>query len=705
MFMRNLLVASAFVIAFDAAAHAQSRSAVAVDCRERLAAPAPVRPTRDAARAHFALLKPCLQSAVAQQAATKLRNFLFAGDGRAYLSQLPVTREDADMLLAHAAGPGEIGASAYILTHAIVRDRPREESLVAGFALVGKTAEIARLQLSQAGDLDDGARLHLTTSLLAAALFSTDPERSEWLETSLRDLSWRTTTPDLSAEGHHVLMRSRALLAAFKENWGDAAIAYAQVPNPSGALTSQADSPDSTEGRGLARLLLSQPSAVAGERAAVAAMSGDWATAMVQLELARTVEGDAAAPNTAMSAVAALGARGETVVQIQPSIIGMLVVVSRRSANGMEHRAWVNGRQGGMTLYDFIVGERSTRGGFPSGLVPVYRFARESAAGADTSVMESLVEQTASKLDDILADQLRQGLTASGVRHGERLVIIVPASLTMAPFLAAHGGSPNPLALDYVTRFAPSAASALTTARSADAKATDRTSIALITSGALNANLEYARLERARLETEVRRHGLLVDGFDGSTTDMFARLRPFSIWHFLGHGFWDPDGVSYSGLYLSPRSVLYAQDVAQANFGKGPRLVFLSACETGLIGFSGDPNAHLGLQSTFLAAGATGVIGSLWPVSDVATTLLVAKFYDELLINRRDPATALQSAQIWISRVTGEEADRFVRQAMATHEIKLTDAAPLLAWLETIAPHEAPFARPYFWAGFQLYGA
>ena len=36
----------------------------------------------------------------------------------------------------------------------------------------------------------------------------------------------------------------------------------------------------------------------------------------------------------------------------------------------------------------------------------------------------------------------------------------------------------------------------------------------------------------------------------------------------------------------------------------------------------------IGLPGAFIALGATGVVGSLWPVSDAATALLMAMVYE-----------------------------------------------------------------------------
>jgi CHAT domain-containing protein len=74
-------------------------------------------------------------------------------------------------------------------------------------------------------------------------------------------------------------------------------------------------------------------------------------------------------------------------------------------------------------------------------------------------------------------------------------------------------------------------------------------------------------------------------------------------------------------------------------------MVVLSACETG----RGQPRGGglLGMGRAFLAAGAAGLVATLWPVSDSASAGVMATFYQALLSSsdRPDGAAALQAAQ------------------------------------------------------------
>jgi hypothetical protein len=76
-------------------------------------------------------------------------------------------------------------------------------------------------------------------------------------------------------------------------------------------------------------------------------------------------------------------------------------------------------------------------------------------------------------------------------------------------------------------------------------------------------------------------------------------------------------------------------------------LVILAACTSDLT--VSDYDEALTLSSAFLAAGATGVVGSRWEVSDLYTALLMFMFHQHLVNNPADdPADALRAAQLWM---------------------------------------------------------
>ena len=83
-------------------------------------------------------------------------------------------------------------------------------------------------------------------------------------------------------------------------------------------------------------------------------------------------------------------------------------------------------------------------------------------------------------------------------------------------------------------------------------------------------------------------------------------------------------------------------------------LVVLSACQTGLGERTGGDDV-VGLARGLLAAGARDAIVSLWPVGDVSTSLLMARFYTRLRVGD-PPAIALAAAQEYLRRLSAEEA-------------------------------------------------
>ena len=71
------------------------------------------------------------------------------------------------------------------------------------------------------------------------------------------------------------------------------------------------------------------------------------------------------------------------------------------------------------------------------------------------------------------------------------------------------------------------------------------------------------------------------------------------------------------------------------------QLLVLSACQTA----AGDKRAILGIAGVAVKSGAHSTIAPLWLADEQSTTLLLGKFYEELVINKRSQAEALHLAQ------------------------------------------------------------
>jgi CHAT domain-containing protein len=164
--------------------------------------------------------------------------------------------------------------------------------------------------------------------------------------------------------------------------------------------------------------------------------------------------------------------------------------------------------------------------------------------------------------------------------------------------------------------------------------------------------LPYSRLEAEEIlaVTPGAKKGTL-DFQANRASVMSPALSQYKIVHFATHGLLDSKHPELSGLVLSmvdqqgrPQDgFLGLADIY--NLKLSANLVVLSACETGL-GKQIDGEGLVGLARGFMHAGATGVVASLWKVSDVATADLMKKFYQAMEQQQLSPPAALRAAQI-----------------------------------------------------------
>jgi CHAT domain-containing protein len=108
-------------------------------------------------------------------------------------------------------------------------------------------------------------------------------------------------------------------------------------------------------------------------------------------------------------------------------------------------------------------------------------------------------------------------------------------------------------------------------------------------------------------------------------------------------------------------------------------------------------------------SGARSVCVSLWKVNDKATSLLMARFYANLLGARpglsqpMPKAEALADAKAWLRRLTHERVDQELKALAPGEEFKPLARGDLRA-REGEPVAERPFEHPYYWAAFVLVG-
>ena len=143
---------------------------------------------------------------------------------------------------------------------------------------------------------------------------------------------------------------------------------------------------------------------------------------------------------------------------------------------------------------------------------------------------------------------------------------------------------------------------------------------------------------------------------DATKTRFEENVGKTSLIHVAAHAQADTIDPLYSRILLASEhgkvNFLEAHEVLGLNLDK-VSLVTLSACESGL-GRVADGGEVLGFTRSFLAAGASGLIVSLWPVSDDATRLLMSTLYGELA-KGSDVQVAMQRAQLAVLHSKGTD--------------------------------------------------
>lgn len=144
-------------------------------------------------------------------------------------------------------------------------------------------------------------------------------------------------------------------------------------------------------------------------------------------------------------------------------------------------------------------------------------------------------------------------------------------------------------------------------------------------------------------------------------------IKPFEVIHIICHAVINRLNPFDSALMLERGTRVTINDIRLRVQLKGRPVVTLSACETGLSNMErGDEN--VGFIQAFLAAGASTVVASKWPVNDSATQKLFEAFYQI----RRSPG--------------------------------VSDAEAMQKTMHQIKNENNVFSNPYFWAAFQVNG-
>lgn len=237
------------------------------------------------------------------------------------------------------------------------------------------------------------------------------------------------------------------------------------------------------------------------------------------------------------------------------------------------------------------------------------------------------------------------------------LGIIADKMLYRLPFASLISPQTNKYLIeDYPLFFSPSATLLINETENAGQKSKVRTETVLSIGNPTFSRKEYpdlANLPDAAREAE--KIGALYDSRyvfvnnEAAKEQVFNNLDKADVVHFAGHYVPNSKSSSFSKLLLA-KGDLTIEEIMRKKLNH-PRLIVLSACETGVEKFYRG-EGMIGAARAFLASGVPLVVASQWAVDSDATAELMIKFHYYRKRQNLSTITALRQAQIDL--LTGE---------------------------------------------------
>ncbi|MEO0077832.1 MAG: CHAT domain-containing protein [candidate division WOR-3 bacterium] len=318
----------------------------------------------------------------------------------------------------------------------------------------------------------------------------------------------------------------------------------------------------------------------------------------------------------------------------------------------------------------------------------------------------STMEQTLAALSEELISRVFDKLAP-----GTRIVLVPNRALNILPLHACwrtEDGRKRYLLEDYEISYAPNC-NILDLCQKREAESDSRSasrSLFAVANPAPPYELVFSEWEVDELARHFDQKEVLVKA--EAKQALLERGRNAGVIHLSTHGIHDI-GLSFnSRLKLGRDEELTLEEVFENLRLEKNWLVTLSACESGLLDYRDIADEFIGLQAGFLYAGAPTVIASLWSIADYTTALVMMKLYENICPHRMTKAAALRSAQLWLKELTAGEALKILKAKEEVLEyserMAREDISPVRRAVSLEDPGSRPFAHPYFWAGYQLFG-
>lgn len=194
-------------------------------------------------------------------------------------------------------------------------------------------------------------------------------------------------------------------------------------------------------------------------------------------------------------------------------------------------------------------------------------------------------------------------------------------------------------------------------------------------------------------------------GLDATDAKFRNALGTDQVFHIASHGIFDTASPGRSGVRLANNVTLSAEEIRKIGYNEQLRLVFLSACESGITYSENTPESFVGLPSAFLEVGAHNVVASLWRIPETSASLFAMRFYELYFGAHMSISSAIRSAQRWLRESSAAELIDYVNgKALKENRLNVESTAKLLEILQDRDPASTPFARPYYWGGYVVFG-
>jgi CHAT domain-containing protein/tetratricopeptide (TPR) repeat protein len=371
-------------------------------------------------------------------------------------------------------------------------------------------------------------------------------------------------------------------------------------------------------------------------------------------------------------------------------------VVTSESVDVVE-LSGANGAVGELTRLEVeLDGRRSTLGDVSRNLIP----ARPDDDGRDR--WDRALGEMGERIFDGLLAPLLEKLSLGSVR---RLVLSGNGGLERLPWNLAvwrEGGQQ----VHIIDRFTVRKAISASLMRLMASRRAERLAGIVVIGN--HPDLPFVTLEASEVESVMRPWlGSATTLTDADPAALIAALAGRSHVHLACHGDFDDFNPLQTRLILNsadPGMTIRIADIASATLESGCAVV-LSACETGMLHHD-TGGEHLGLPAAFALAGASAVIGAAWPVDDLPTAMLMARFYSQWQQVPKDPSATLGPAQRWLRDRTSEQLAGDVDALLERHHDRPALGARLMRFRDELrrsVPTQRPFVSPRYWAGFEAF--